>query len=112
MSTAIRILSQVCITNNIILYNIPSFPATQYNSTSVVGWLLKHTKLCGREVDDMGATPLHLACELGHVTLVRAFVRRFVVFNVVLTLFEILNVTFLSVLADGFLWFCQVRYCG
>ena len=59
---------------------LPLFPlATQYNSTSVVGWLLKHTKLTGREVDDMGATPLHLACELGHVTLVRAFVRRFVV---------------------------------
>ncbi|XP_063685138.1 espin-like isoform X3 [Bolinopsis microptera] len=55
--------------------NTPLHIATQYNSTAVVGWLLKQTKLCGREVDDMGATSLHLACELGHVTLVRAFVR-------------------------------------
>ena len=94
MSTVSRILSQVC------MYNIPSFPATQYNSTSVVGWLLKHTKLCGREVDDMGATPLHLACELGHVTLVRAFVRRFVVFNVVF-----------NVVRD-FKCYISLRFCG
>ena len=68
---------------NITLPTLYLSPATQYNSTAVVGWLLKQTKLCGREVDDMGATPLHLACELGHVTLVRAFVRRYVVFCMV-----------------------------